>query len=468
MNIVGMSEKLIVPNVYGIETEYSTLLTFAEDKVYELVGSHAEEAIMGLYTVPETKGAERINKSVMKAALEEMGIFKNISHMLSTGGRFYIDPSGLEYDTPETTTAEEAVERSFDGDEIVFGLLSILKNAGEIKDFQLNRKIVDHNRSSRGVHLNTTTSLPGDEIPSNQVINALSTLNVVKGSIFGSGGLLIDDKGQTAFHHSPRLSLTDALHAPYSTYKVRPLVRHSFKKDGKYLSRVETVTSDALNFGWPLKASLIATNALIRLLEHKLDVRLPVLKEPVSSAKTVGRYGFEEVIGVTGINGRYSKERPNKILAAICELIIEVDQKQDILDAEARQVLPEIIEVSERVDNDPQLAATQVESIARSLAIQKKMDQKGVTLDSDTICRFDYVWDWVGGGVAERLRQKNLAGWQGFKTGYSKEEAAKRRNLPPLDTRAKIRGDLIKSSKGEIEIDWDGNIERYLSPLEVV
>jgi hypothetical protein len=98
--------------------------------------------------------------------------------------------------------------------------------------------------------------------------------------------------------------------------------------------------------------------------------------------------------------------------------------------------------------------------------MEKKMAKSGITLDTEKMCRFDYAWDWLGGGIAERLRNKNLAGWQGFKQKHSSLTAEKRRNVPPPDTRAKIRGDLIKDRKGRVVVHWSGTAENYYSPLD--
>ncbi len=242
------------------------MLTLPEDVVYELVGScHSPDTELGLYQQPKDKGSDYVSTGEIKNALEDIGLYSNTDGMLSNGGRFYIDPSGPEYATPETTTAEEAVLRTFDGDKILLGVFDKLRDSGAIEGYQVNRRTVDHNRSSRGIHLNTTTTESGPE-PSRKLQRQIATLNLVKGAIFGSGGLLIDENGETAFHHSPRLSLTTDIARTWNEYTQRPLVRYPFKEDGD-LWRVETVTSDALTFAWPIKASLVATNALTSLIE---------------------------------------------------------------------------------------------------------------------------------------------------------------------------------------------------------
>jgi len=178
------------PNVYGIETEYSCMVTLPGNIVHEIVGScHSVDAKLGLYTEPANKGTSNIPQSAVNDALGEMGIFRVMgTGMMSNGSRFYFDPSGPEYATPETTTAEEATHRTFDGDEIVLRMFESLRRADIVEGYQFNRRVIDHNRSSRGIHLNTTTTLPKGEKLSSEEVERIAALNVVKGSLFGSGG----------------------------------------------------------------------------------------------------------------------------------------------------------------------------------------------------------------------------------------------------------------------------------------
>jgi hypothetical protein len=189
---------------------------------------------------------------------------------------------------------------------------------------------------------------------------------------------------------------------------------------------------------------------------------------PVDAAQTVGQYGPDRSIEIERADGSTSFEKPQNILAQMCERMLEIDVPEDFLDAESRQVLYEIIDVADRINDDIWSVANQVESVARLLSMQKKMDQRLVELDSELMCRFDYAWDWLGGGIAETLRNSNKVGWQGFKTKHLPRTAAKRRLTPPSDTRAKIRGNIIAESGGKVQTDWMGDGTIYLHPLETV
>lgn len=446
------------------------MVTLPRSIVHELVGScHSVDAKVGLYRQPSTKGTDGVPANKITEALSAMGIQRTSRGMLSNGGRLYIDHSGPEYATAETTTAEEATIRSYDGDEIILGVFENLRRQEVVAGYQVNRRIVDHNRSSRGIHLNTATKMrhrnPGDIVK-----NGMALLNVAKGAIFGSGGLLLDKKGRTSFHHSPRLSLTTALSANYSLYNQRPLVREPFKQDGDgKLSRVETVTSDALNFAWPLKASLVSTKALIGLLELGYGTKLPQLVNPVEAAHTVGQYGNEKLIQIRDGKGRELMTKPLDIIHFICESVLEVDEIEEYLDDESDQVIYEIIEASDKMSGDLFSVAGQVESVARFMAMTKKMDKDRLKLGSEKMCRFDYAWDWLGGGIAEGLRNKRLAGWQGFQPQSPRANRAARLTQPPQDTRAKVRAEAIKRSRGKNDSDWDridfGDNISYLHPL---
>lgn len=460
------------PTVYGIETEYSCMVTLPGNVVHEIVGRcHSVDAKLGLYKQPESKGSDGIESSTYSDALAKLEIQTTIDGMLSNGARFYIDPNGPEYATAETRTAEEAVHRSYDGDSIVLNMFRHMRDTEMVEDFQINRRVVDHNRSSRGIHLNTTTALPANE-PSEYFKERLAALNVSKGALFGSGGLLVDGNGNTGYYHSPRLAITDEMSANYTSYAKRPLVRYPFKEDG-HLARIETVTSDALNFAWPLRASLVATNAVVQLLEQGSHVHeLPTLVDPVASAQTVGRYGYKMPVEMIDKEGNIKTVMPLDIVRMICEIVLDANNEEGQLDAESAQVIPEIIDVADRMTADPFSVANQVESMGRLVAIRKKMQKDRIKLDSERMCRFDYAWDWLGGGIAESLREKNKAGWQGFSSEYSPSRTKKRLSKPPQDTRAKLRGDMIRFSLGDNGSEWhkldfnDGDDLSYIEPYD--
>lgn len=466
-----MPERVPSPAVYGIETEYSCMLRFPGDVVEEIVGScHSPDTKLGLYVQPKKKGSDHIGDGAMNQALFQLGIERTDWGMLSNGGRLYTDPSGPEYATPETRTAAGAVHRSFDGDEILYGVFNHLRGKGALEGFQINRRIVDHNRSSRGIHLNTTTSLPTE--PDFLTVNYLATLNVAKGSMFGSGGLLLDSQGRTAFYHSPRLALTNCLSAEYAAYTKRPLVRYPFKPDGE-LSRIETVTSDALNFAWPLRASMVLTKALTDVIELGYGGRLPLLRDPERAANTVGKHGYNCHVAVHSGNS-FKGVRPLDLIRQICELVLEVDDEYEgHLDQESRQVIPEIIEIADTMAKDPFSVAGVVESVARYVTMKRKMEEKGFKWDSEAMCRLDYAWDWIGGGIAEGLRKgTKKVGWDGFRQGYSALDTKKWLAVAPTNTRAHLRGALILEGKSQNASDWhnfdfnDGcGASTYVHPL---
>lgn len=429
------------------------MLRFPSDVVHEIVGKcHSVDAKLGLYKEPSDAGGSHLDMEEINEVLGSMGIVQTESGMLSNGGRLYMDPSGPEYDTAEHASAEEAVHATFNGDTIMYRLLGALVNREAIDGFQLNRRIVDHNRSSRGIHLNTSTTLP--ERLTDDEYQRIAALQVVKGSLFGSGGLMVDDNGKTEFHHSPRLSLTNTLAASYAQYTLRPLVRTDFKQDAGGLRRIETVSGDALNFAWPLRASMVVTNAITRLLEMRRFGGLPRLASPIDAAHVVGKYGNGYKISMLNKQNEQVVRFPSEILSDICETALAVDTTEDYLDDESHQVLQEIIDVADKIKQDPMSVATQVESIARWRAMQRKMAKDRLDLGSERMCGYDYYWDLIGGGLAENLRNKKLVGWDGFSSTRSANPSKKQLVMPPSNTRAYVRGEYIKNSGPGNNSNW--------------
>jgi len=455
-----MSAVKLHPAVYGIEHEYSHLLESPGSSNVERVGScHSADVELGLYIEPDEVSAAKFNPLTLYLVSEALGLTRNRHGMLSNGGRLYVDLGNIEYCTPETTTAEEATVRSFDGDKIVLDMLGQFRENGLLENFQLNRRLLNHRGgASRGVHLNTCTTIKAETgTRYEEFRHRLATLNVVKGSMFGSGGLMVDEQGVTNFHHSPRLSVTDSVYSTKSAYTSRPLVREPFAPDVKGLRRVESVSGDALNFAWPLRASMVLTNAFIWLAELGHGNSLPIIDESqsVEMARRVGRYGNEQLVPVsTPRDERVRMVAPIDVIRAYAEETLTVDDSCDYLDDESRQVLPEIVDVADRMSVDMSSAAPYVESIFRWMTIQGKMADYRQPMGSERICRVDYAWDWLGDGrgYAESFRS-NGRGWQGF-TDESQKRSPSERLIPPQDTRAKVRGEFIEDSHGYDDSSW--------------
>src|SRR5690348_15551120 len=121
------------PNVYGIETEYTYLLTLPGGVEHELVGRcHSVDRRLGLNVTPSESSTDFVTNSLLRNSLYDIGIVLGGKGMLSNGARIWTDPSGLEYATAETSSAEEAVLRSYDGDEIMLRLFQQWRDQGVI------------------------------------------------------------------------------------------------------------------------------------------------------------------------------------------------------------------------------------------------------------------------------------------------------------------------------------------------
>lgn len=457
------------PNIYGIETEYSLDLVWKDGYIPNLVGvCHGENAEIPISPYDLDDDEIEFDEHIA-AGLEQQGIGFTKLFYLTNGGRLYDDISGPEYCTPETTTAKEAVLRSFDGDRIMLDILANMHLRGVITSSQLNRKIVDHVGSSRGVHINTQIFAEAQTTKGNraELVGVSAAASVAKAAVCGSGGLLVDQTGTTIYCHSPRLAITRSLAGGYST---KPLFRSLDNDDGAYL-RMETISGDALNFPWPMRASMVLTSAVQGMFEMGLAGSLPSLEaaSAVYSARNAGQHGYAGEVVIRD-DGEISIVTTSQLLKSIVEIILVTDSNKQHLDHESRQVLGEVIDVLDAMEEDPFSVAPQVESMYRWAAMQKKMEITGQPLESETLCRFDYLWDKIGGGIAEGLRERRVAGWLGFGAHDTVRQATKRRKTPPKDTRATLRAAVIAADKNR-SVNWsrvaDGRDNmHYLDPLQ--
>jgi len=455
---VGVTLKLMNINpeqlpVIGIETEITCLVTLPGDLVFENIGScHGADRYNDLPAdTPCSNAFEKVlTKDILATSLGNIGIKSTDEGMLSNGGRMYIDPSGLEYATPETLTAEEAVHRVFDGDRIAYLLMRDLQERGLVDSFQLNRRAVDHNGTSRGVHTNLTVDTYFN--PEITGYESLVSLAVAKGSMFGSGGLIVNYDGNTVFHHSPRLSITDSITSTGS-YGYKPLIRTGINLDTD-CGRMHFVTEDALSFAWPMRASIVINKALTQLIGVELDQDIPKVNYPVIAATIVGEHGMDCSIEVINKNGILKQFNPLDILTFIAETALNADDDKIELDKETTQVLKEIISIADMMKIDKFSVAGHVESVARLGAMQRRMDKLKIGINSEALCKFDYYWDMIGGGLAQILREDKKQSWLGFDKPFSLHERDRRLLSPPKNTRAKLRSDIIHLQREDTNVEW--------------
>ncbi len=467
---MNMKKREVTPNTYGIEVEYSSFINLPNDKPSNFTGTcHQNTESPQIFDRLDSPPTDNISSESICRALEQLGITSHES-FLSNGARLYLDASGFEYATPETTTAEEAVLRSYDGDNIIYRVLGKMLLADEIGSFQLNRKSVDHSGSARGIHLNTTTmQQPRTYKTPEELVRLHQTLNVAKGAMFGAGGLIVSQDGSTTdYYYSPRLAITDTDIAT-SSFVNKPLFRSLIKPDIG-CGRLETVAGDMLSFPWQLKASLVMTNAMQRLFECNLADDMPTIIDPLGDAQWVGRYGHEANVKVSTTKKSNISIKAVDLLKDIATIARDVDSLENIFDSETKQILDQVIDVANIINKDPMLAMTQVESIARKVTLDRRMNEKDLSIESAEICKLDFFWDKIGGGLAERLREKNKAGWLGFNTTNNSIATRKRRlNRAPKDTRAQVRGYLIENQLLDGISGW-GNFLKLLmrSALQIL
>ncbi|MDQ3093987.1 MAG: proteasome accessory factor PafA2 family protein [bacterium] len=451
--------------VFGIETEYTMTVDYPGAAASDFRGS-CHDAQQPICRLPEKSPTHLLRQEQVLGYLGRFGIVAAEDY-LSNGGRFYFDISGPEYCTPETRTVEEAVERSFDGDYLVYSAFLDLVDDGVLNAFQFNRRSADHAGQSRGMHLNISVpdylSLITD---TSEMVDLHSSLNVAKAALLGSGGLMIDEDGITKFFHSPRLALSAELDSTGSTGSVKPLYRSLVKGDNG-VGRLETVTTDALNFPWPLKASMVLTEALQDLINEGVTDGLPRIQDPECISLWVGEHGPEACVDVDLPDGGQQTITALDLLMTYATDFLRINEIKPVFRDEVVRTLQETIDVGNRYKRDPINAATQVESVARLFALNRKLEDRGAPIDSEIACKFDFYWDKIGGGLAERLRESNKAGRLGFKQPHSGRARSKRLAAPPNDTRAAIRSQLIKQG-GLHLVNWhyvgDEQGKRHLTP----
>lgn len=475
-----MSEVESLPTIVGIEDEkFATVFAVGDVRSGQIDGAchgrpHDEvdewmdewlaeqdhNTTEGEALIADSMSRMIIQPSKVPGALEPLGIIA-AGEFLSNGARLYMDDGGYpEYCTAEHASLDAAVRASLDGDRILSKMYAHMLEHGVIGSWQLNRRLTDHmskkNNWAKGVHDNIFTSL-GSLTTGQTRFAQLVQASIA--TITGSGGLMIDKRGETQFYHSPRLSMIgDGGHN-------RDISR--FGQQAKPL-RAEFRSGDALSFPWAMKARLAMEVAAVRLMEEELVSHQTQLIYHLGDSSKFNRNAH--IIGLHGpyanaidlyVTGSEESQRGSalSLLGHLITQMLEIDDQAEVFDDETVATLTEIVDVVDMAKEDVESVADIVESVARQQVMTARMRRRGEkTLHTEAGCKDDFLWDVVGpyDGIAMVLRDEKGIGWHTMKPDTVRE---RRRRLPtaPSDTRAALRSQHILDGHSVDGWNFDGD-----------
>jgi hypothetical protein len=372
---------------------------------------------------------------------------------LSNGARYYRDfGEHVEYATPEDTSFWGTVTNEIAGEQIVRASLQALVEEKILKSYILSKQLIDDNGKTWGHHENYLVSSKNVEITPQKL--ALLGIHLATRNIFtGAGGVIRHGKNKTSFSVSQKAV---GLHTDFSgnTAKDKPVVNlRDEPHAGPEWKRVHVTSGDANMSPWAMWMSLGTTSIVLRLIESRISLKelaLPPAFTLTALAKQVARD--------TSLRSNVKlANREIKTPLGIQESLLEAAHKYRSmmgLPDEESQVLDEWERIISDLKRGPiEATADRVEWVARLYMLtteQARLEGLPSQEIMERILKVDKLWGEIGPrGLGEKLRQGT---WNTWMPSETKVEAAI--TTPPTTTRATVRGDFIKRTKGHQSVDW--------------
>lgn len=423
----------IRPRITGVETEYGLTYSYQESSQTD-------------YLLNRIVGANPMDKLPFKELPSGVGRSDEFG-MLTNGSRYYMDiGQHPEYSTPEATSFKEVVAHDLAGERIVFNSFKRLRENGLLKEFHLNKRVVDMQDMYWGRHENYLVSRELD--PNIEIVPQMA-LHLATRSVWAGAGM-VRRNGKFVMAQKMSSIYTLDKHSA-SAHGRRPLVdigRDEPLADGSKWRRVHVASVDANMFPWTTWMTLGTTSLVLRMVENGDKLEDLQLSMPVNAAREL----IHDLKLQKTFPLRESKIRMSAldIQEALAERAGKLAQA-GVLPAEESEVAAEWIKLCQDLRGDPEQCLTRVEWIFKQHILGKYALKKEVSLRLPYRRSLDILWDDLDKerGFAQKLRAK------GKVPMVVSEEDIQTAVTNPPETRAKLRGQLVESLVRQRRLrDW--------------
>ena len=371
--------------------------------------------------------------------------------VLRNGARWYVDHAHPEYSAPEVLRAREAVVVDRAGEEIARRAMEILAAADGIPEVALYKNNTDGKGASYGTHENY---LVDRAVPFERVVSAMLPFLATRQVLVGSGRVGLGARAEApGYQLSSRADFMEA-EVGLETTLNRPIVntRDEPHSDPTRFRRLHVIIGDANLLEESTFLKLGTTSLVLAALEaeHRTGTAiLPDLRlaDPVAAVRAISHDPSLRTT-VPLADGR--ELTAVQIQRAHLEALAAV---ADGADEETAQVLASWGEILDLLEQDPMLAATRVEWVAKLQLLERYRARHELEWSDPRMHMIDLQYSDLrpGRGLFEKLRR---AGAAPTLVGQDEVDAAVR--TAPTSTRAHLRGGLIAAHRELVpSAGWD-------------
>ncbi len=369
-------------------------------------------------------------------------------YVLQNGARFYNDHAHPEYCTPECSALKEVLQQDLAGDRLVMNCAAAINEEAEnpVVIFKNNTDFQGH---SYGCHENylLPRSLPWDDLA--QSIQAfLVTRQIFCGS--GKYGWESEDGFQRPdFQISQRSDFFSVLQS-VDTMQRRPIVntRDEPHANPARYRRFHVIIGDANLSPYATWLKVGSTALVLQALVNGAPPEaFPSLQKPIKALKSISRdpqWAWKVALS----NGKSSSA------VAVQERYIDlVHDYVETRDDEWNRVLQAWTTILEELAADPMTTADRLDWTAKRNLIESFRESEGLKKDDPWLRSLDLAYHQLD---HEEGLFFALLGQGAIRSPYTDIEFTGNVPLPPVSTRACLRGGCIGKFRSQIEsAQWD-------------
>jgi proteasome accessory factor PafA2 len=469
--------------LFGVETEYGILVEGkgAHDLMEE--SRLLVRAYPGVWAGPwdyrsedpraDLRGyrVEALNYNEEDARLDRHGSASYAStseqrsdRALANGARLYNDHGHPEYATPECRSLRDLVAHDRAGERIVLECARrrTEETGREVRIFKNN---TDFHGMSYGCH---EGYLVQRKVPFEKLLYGMIPFLVTRILYAGAGKPGVESSGPLAdscvYQISQRADFFSEI-ASVDTLAKRPIfnTRDEAHADPRKYRRLHVICGDA-NPGEFATALKVGTTALVLSLLETGWEPLFRLRDPVSAIKQVSRDpSFRWLLELEDGRTLRATDIQRVYLRDAQKLLAGSDEETDWVLREWEQVLDDL-------ETDPYRAEDRLDWVAKRRLLETYIEAEGIWWEDEVIRSLDLEYHNVDpdAGLYHALEQ----GGQ-MRRFVDDAAIAAAQAEPPADTRAALRGDLIRRfgpelarvSWGRVEIPEGSETRRYTLPM---
>lgn len=370
--------------------------------------------------------------------------------VLSNGARLYVDHAHPEYSSPEVTSALDAVRWDRAGEEVVLAAQRALAASPHTPTVRLYKNNVDGKGASYGTHENY---LVDRAVPFTDLVTHLTPFLATRPILVGAGRVGLGQRGEEpGFQLSQRADYIEAEVGLETTLR-RPIIntRDEPHADPTRFRRLHVIVGDANCFETATYLKLGATSLVLAAIERSLTTgRFPTawrglaLADPVAAVRLVSR-DLTLARRLELADGRHATawEIQRRILDGVHESLgglLAADPAEAAVAATWDRLLA-------LLRTDREAAAREIEWVAKLALLERMRGRHQLGWDDTRLEAIDLQWSDVRPerGLARRLRAAGAVA-----TLVGDEEVRDAVVNPPQDTRAWLRGELVRRFPREV------------------